>query len=122
MIPFSKRHNLKTRHFTKQVFIFLLLSVLCSSRAFGNHATDLLTQNPIDSINYFLKFFGTILNFFALILIFLPLILIFFGSKFNFFCTKFNFFVTKLKVSDTELIFGTKLKFFGSKLNFLALS
>ena len=74
----------------------LALQDFSRSNKHRNHVEDSLTQNPIDSIKYFLNFFGTNLKIFSIIssflgtifffyFFFLPLILIFIGSKLNFF-------------------------------------
>ena len=113
--PFSKCHNLKTRHCPKQVFIFLLISVLCSITQCIAGAMDapmkilsqtgLLTTNPINSYNYFLKFLGIILNFLALF---------FLRPRFDYFWQQMEFlFGTKLFFFQAlSLLFWRQIKFF----------
>ena len=106
--PFSKRHNLQTKHCPKQVFIFFLISVLCSI-TWGiacamaavitiTSQTNSINKDPIDSISYFFTFFGTTLNFFR--------------HKFWFFLANNWFFGTKL------IFFALNSLFLNCKLNF----
>ena len=69
----------------------------------GIHVTVSLTQNLIDSVSYFVEFFGTIL--------------IFFGTNFNFFANNLKFFL-----AVNWMFFAVNWVFFGTKLIFLALN